>query len=412
MTTPENTPRKSKTARLGLILGVVVIVAAVAALSIYLIGKQQERVAIEVMHILETAAYVSPTPTVTGTPSATPLPTNTPPPTRTMVPTNTRIPPTPIIGPTLTPRANYQPALPLSVGYTGEPYAMTTDGASMWITYADRKLIEKRDVRTGEMQHQLHLSYKPSSLIYGGGSVWVYDRLKSLIHEINAETGYELNSMRKTIGVEASLRFAWDGVREKLWAFSEGDATRFDPVTGDEEDTIELGFTIYNVAFGEDAYFFLMGWRNSIVTVDAETDEISWSAKLCDGVTNMVQVGDRLWLTCEEDHAVIAFDMAAQEVAHRGSTPTTPYGIFTNGTSLWVMNNNADLIPVNPETGTLSRQIYLSFYPNLVLWVGDTLWMENSYYEGFNIYDFGGDPSSLSTPVAPPIRDGEGEGSG
>lgn len=405
MTTPENTPRKSKTARLGLILGIVVILAAVAALSIYLIGKRQERVAIEVMHILETETYVSPTPTVTMTPSATPTATPTP------VPSATPKPPIPTLGPTYTPPANKQLSYPTSFKYQGDPYEIMTDGVSVWISYPERQLIEKYTLTSGDFEHRIRLPYSPSTLLPANGFLWVVDADDNLIHQLDAESGEELLVFQSvSSGKERDSRLFWDETNEKLWVINNAIVTRFDGYSGEWETQIFLRGGIRDMEIFNGKLYFLIYETLSVKVIDASTLIREPELTVCAGAHNLTRVGGSLWITCYDNNDVIEIDMESMEMSVRANMELSPTFSFTNGEELLILVTNLNLVPFNMDTGEVSETLILPFHLHDFLWVGDIMWMGNRDDEVFQIYDFGGNPYSVVLPVPLPLPDTDRSG--
>ena len=204
----------------------------------------------------------------------------------------------------------------------------------IWVVARRAGEVIRLDARTGEVGLRIRTPAPPRNVAAGVNGVWI---------ATDAETGDELRRYDRDGNQLA--RFAFNaGVvvlavsPDAAWVVEErtNRLVRIEPRTGKRENWATVHAPPVALHYGGGYVWAALRSDDVVDRVDAKTRSVV-TAAAGQGPTQMVAVGDRLYVASRNDSTVVVLDMRTTQPAHAAlPVKLNPYALATDGRSVWV----------------------------------------------------------------------------
>ena len=262
-----------------------------------------------------------------------------------------------------------------SVQLTGElgerPGASAIGFGSLWVAQPDRGVVARLALDTGSVTDTIRVGNAPSGVAVGEGAVWVTNAGDGTVSRIDPETNEE--SQQLQAGASPTGIAIGDGV---LWVADSvgGTLLRVDPTT---QETVEVALAGLpsGVAFTADAVWVSVS-PNSVARIDPSDASVVFSKQVGNGPTAVVSTFGSVWVTNHLDGTVTRLEPST------GSTQATipvgqgPNALAAAGGSLWVGNELEDtIVAIDPTTNDLDASVPVGSAAASLTSSEDDLWL-------------------------------------
>ena len=200
-----------------------------------------------------------------------------------------------------------------SVQLTGElgqrPGASAIGFGSLWVAQPDRGVVSRLALDTGSVTDTIRVGNAPSGVAVGEGAVWVTNAGDGTVSRIDPDTNEE--SQRLNVGTSPTGIAVGDGV---LWVADSigGALLRVDPTTGEVVEVALAGLPS-GVAFTPDGVWVSVA-PNSVARVDPTGASIVFTTQVGSGPTSVVSTFGSVWVANHLDGTVTRLEPSTGHV--------------------------------------------------------------------------------------------------
>jgi YVTN family beta-propeller protein len=203
----------------------------------------------------------------------------------------------------------------------------------LWVVARRAGEVVRIDARTGKVDLHIQTPAPPRTVAAGPSGVWI---------ATDAATGSELRRYRRDGHPLKHFRFR-GGVAalavsaDATWvADGAGHVVRIDPRTGKREDWATAHAPPVALHYGGAYLWAVLRSDDTVDRIDVKTRRVA-TAAAGHGPTQIVTVGDRLFVASRNDNTVVVLDAETTEPAHAPlHVGLNPYAVATDGHSVWV----------------------------------------------------------------------------
>jgi class 3 adenylate cyclase/streptogramin lyase len=221
------------------------------------------------------------------------------------------------------------------------PQTMDVDGDTLWVANTLDLTIQRVDLQARAAEPaEGGLRFGPTSVVAGGGLVWVGSSLSSegsLSHvdptQPNSAQTVELGSPVSGLAFGSGVLWATDRDGSQL--------VRLDPSTGDvDRFPLPDGSEPTGIATSADAVWVALNGANEIARVDPDSGELMRTIPSAAGAPDQIALGAGfVWVTIGEGDAVLRIDPANGSAFTIDAVGDGPAGIAASDEGVWVANS-------------------------------------------------------------------------
>jgi peptide/nickel transport system substrate-binding protein len=253
------------------------------------------------------------------------------------------------------------------------PGAMAKGFGSLWVAEPDRGVVARLDLEDGSViDPTIRVGNSPSGVAIGEGSVWVTNAGDSSVSRIDPETN-EVSQTIPGVGTGPSGIAVGDGA---LWvADTFGSALlRVDPSSG-ESQAVGLAGQPSDVAFTPNGVWVSFA-PAGIARVDPSNASVTLTQSVGSGPTAVLFAFGSIWATNHFDGTVSRLEPSTGRVEATISVGEGPSSLGAAAGSLWVANEFDDSITtIDPTTDTVEQPVQVGGAPASITTDGDGLWL-------------------------------------
>jgi peptide/nickel transport system substrate-binding protein len=263
-------------------------------------------------------------------------------------------------------------SLELATELGERPGASTVGFGSLWVAQPDRGVVARLDLQDGSViDPSIRVGNSPAGVAVGEGSVWVTNAADGTVSRINVET----NEQSQTLQVGAVPSGIAVG-NEALWiADTVGAALlRVDPISG-ESETVPLDGQPSGVALTRDAVWVSVA-PAGVARVDASDPSVTLTKTVGSGPAAIVAAFGSIWVANHLDGTVTRLDPSTGNVQATIPVGEGPGAMAAAGGSLWVANTFDDSIStIDPATNTADSPVPVGGAAGSLAAEGEALWL-------------------------------------
>ena len=244
-----------------------------------------------------------------------------------------------------------------SVQLTGElgqrPGASAIGFGSLWVAQPDRGVVSRLALDTGSVTDTIRVGNAPSGVAVGEGAVWVTNAGDGTVSRIDPDTNEE--SQRLHVGTSPTGIAVGDGV---LWVADSigGALLRVDPTT-EEVVEVALAGLPSGVAFTPDGVWVSVA-PNSVARVDPTGASLVFTTQVGSGPASVVSAFGSVWVANHLDGTVTRLEPSTGRVEATIPVGQGPNALAAAGGSLWVGNELEDtVVAIDPSTNDLEQTV-------------------------------------------------------
>jgi peptide/nickel transport system substrate-binding protein len=252
------------------------------------------------------------------------------------------------------------------------PGASAKGFGSLWVAEPDRGVVARLSLETGSVVDTIPVGSSPAGVAVGEGSVWVTNAGDSTVSRIDPETN-EVSRTIPGIGTGPSGIAVGDGA---LWvADTFGSALlRVDPSSG-ESQAVGLAGQPSDVAFTPNGVWVSFA-PAGIARVDPSNASVTLTQSVGSGPTAVLFAFGSIWATNHFDGTVSRLEPSTGRVEATISVGEGPNSLGAAAGSLWVANEFDDSITaIDPTTDTVEQPVQVGGAPASITTDGDGLWL-------------------------------------
>jgi peptide/nickel transport system substrate-binding protein len=263
-------------------------------------------------------------------------------------------------------------SLDLATELGQRPGASEIGFGSLWVAQPDRASLARLDLETGSIVDTIPVGTSPAGVAVGMGSVWVTNGGDGTVSRIDAET----NAVSQTIpgvGTGPAGIAVGDGA---LWvADTIGSVLlRVDPSTG-KSQTVELAGQPSQVAFTANGVWVSFA-PAGIARIDPSNPSVTLTQSVGSGPTAVLSAFGSIWAANHFDGTVSRLEPSTGRVESTISVGEGPNSLGAAAGSLWVANEFDDSITaIDPTTDTVEQPIPVGGAPASITTDGDGMWL-------------------------------------
>ena len=263
-------------------------------------------------------------------------------------------------------------SLDLATELGQRPGASAIGFGSLWVAQPDRASVARLDLETGSIVDTIPVGTSPAGVAVGMGSVWVTNAGDSTVSRIDPETN-EVSQTIPGVGTGPSGIAVGDGA---LWiADTFGSALlRVDPSSG-ESQAIGLAGQPSQVAFTPNGVWVSVA-PAGIARVDPSNPSVTLTQSVGSGPTAILSAFESIWVANHSDGTVSRLEPSTGRVEATVSVGEGPNSLGAAAGSLWVANEFDDSITaIDPTTDTAEPAVRVGGAPASITTDGDGLWL-------------------------------------
>lgn len=251
------------------------------------------------------------------------------------------------------------------------PSAIAAGGNFVWVASEAAGTVSRLDPAARTVQ-TLTLGGDPGGVAYGTGSLWVTNREKRGLVQINPETSAVVQTITVGNGPGA-LAVGKDAV----WVVNtiDGTVSRIDLAQGSVTDTIPIGPSPAGVAVGAGAVWIASENTGTVVRIDSASRTIVQAINVGNGPTGVAVVEEGVWVANSADGTVSRIDPATNSVSATIRVGSNPSAIAADRDAVWVASSSDGTITrVDPDTGQITETLTLESSPSALTLADGKLW--------------------------------------
>jgi peptide/nickel transport system substrate-binding protein len=252
------------------------------------------------------------------------------------------------------------------------PGASAKGFESLWVAEPDRAVVARLSLETGSVVDTIPVGTSPAGVAIGEGSVWVTNAGDSSVSRIDPETN-EVSQTISGVGTGPSGIAVGNGA---LWiADTFGSALlRVDPSSGDAQ-AIGLAGQPSQVAFTPNGVWVSVA-PAGIARVDPSNSSVTLTQGVGSGPTAVLSAFGSIWAANHFDGTVSRLEPSTGRVEATVSVGEGPNSLGASAGSLWVANEFDDSITaIDPTTDTAEPAVGVGGAPASITTDGDGLWL-------------------------------------
>ena len=251
------------------------------------------------------------------------------------------------------------------------PGASAIGLGSLWVVQPDRGVVARLSLEDGSIIDTIRVGASPAGVAVDEDSVWVTNAGDGTVSRINAET----NEVSQTLdaGSGPSGIAVGDGA---LWVADTIGAQllRVDPAT-EETVAVALAGQASGVAFTPDGVWVSVA-PAGVARVDPSSLVVTLTQTVGTGPTAVLPAYDSIWVANHIDGTVSRLEPSTGRVQATVEVGEGPNGLGASEGSLWVANEFDDSITaIDPGTNTVERTTPVGGAAASVAIDGDGLWL-------------------------------------
>ena len=244
-----------------------------------------------------------------------------------------------------------------SVQLTGElgqrPGASAIGFGSLWVAQPDRGVVSRLALDTGSVTDTIRVGNAPSGVAVGEGAVWIANAGDGTVSRIDPDTNEE--SQRLNVGTSPTGIAIGDGV---LWVADSigGALLRVDPTTAEIVEVALAGLPS-GVAFTPDGVWVSVA-PNSVARVDPNGGSVVFTTQVGSGPASVVSAFGSVWVANHLDGTVSRLEPSTGHVQATIPVGQGPGALAAAGGSLWVGNELEDtVVAIDPSINDVEQTV-------------------------------------------------------
>jgi YVTN family beta-propeller protein len=253
-------------------------------------------------------------------------------------------------------------------------------GPSNVVAVPGADTVSRIDTKANRFAGTTSVGSTPSGLAVGGGSIWVINTSDQTMSRINSTTGKVLSS-RAVGGPPTGVAFgsgsAWVTTQFGLTSGRPGSVLRFDPDRPGVSKVIEVG-SVSAIAFGDGAVWVTDSIRNTLIRIDADTNQVAQTIPVGNGAGAVVAGGGAVWVANTLDRSIWRVDATSGVVGSKISLPSPPTSMALDGNTLWVASQTANTVTrIDVGSGATVATIGVGAQPAAIAAGGGGVWVSD-----------------------------------
>lgn len=241
--------------------------------------------------------------------------------------------------------------LELSAPLGQRPGASAIGFGSLWVVQPDRGRVARLDLDDGSITDTIPVGTSPAGIAIGGGSVWVTNSGDGTVSRVNVEAN-EATQVLDAGTAPTGIAFGGDA----LWVADTlgAELLRIDPATG-ETRAIAVAGQPSSVAFTPEGVWVTMA-PAGISRVDPASTSVTFTKTVGNGPTAVTPAFGSIWVANHLDGTVTRLDPSTGAVDATIPVQEGPNALAATGDAVWVANEFADSISALDPTGNVVRR--------------------------------------------------------
>jgi YVTN family beta-propeller protein len=258
------------------------------------------------------------------------------------------------------------------------PSAIAFGSGSLWVANLDDQTISRVDPSTGQTLRTIPVSNPPTGIAAAGDDVWVVDSnpTQNFVSLDRIDAGFDAIDHTVRIGnVVPDSPGAVAALGAAVWvAPSSGELTRVDRGTGRVVQEVDPNSGPSAVAIGRSTVWVTDNEANNVTRVDS-TGLVSSIA--VGHSPSGIAVGEGgVWVADTFDDAVVRIDPSTSAVTTTIPVGDAPTGVTTGGGSVWVTNSGDGTVTrIDPATNRVIATITVGGSPQQITIADGRAWV-------------------------------------
>ncbi len=262
-----------------------------------------------------------------------------------------------------------------SVELTGElgerPGASAVGFGSLWVAQPDRGVVARLALDTGSVTDTIRVGNAPSGVAVGDGSVWVTNAGDGTVSRIDPETNEESQQLRA--GASPTGIAFGGGV---LWVADSvgGTLLKVDPAA-QEAVKVPLSGLPSGVAYTPEAVWVSVA-PNSVARIDPDGPSVVFTQPVGSGPTSILPAFGSVWVANHLDGTITRLDPSTGSSEATIPVGQGPNALAAASGSLWVGNELEDtVVAVDPTTNDVANTVPIGSAAASLAGEGDGVWL-------------------------------------
>ena len=263
-------------------------------------------------------------------------------------------------------------SLDLATEMGQRPGASAIGFGSLWIAQPDRASVARLDLESGSIVDTISVGTSPAGVAVGEGSVWVTNAGDSSVSRIDPQTN-DVSQTIPSVGTGPSGIAVGD---DALWVADTFGAAllRVDPSSG-ESQAIGLAGQPSQVSFTANGVWVSFA-PAGIARVDPSNLSVTLTQSVGSGPTAVLSAFESIWVANHSDGTVSRLEPSTGRVEATVSVGDGPNSLGAAAGSLWVANEFDDSITaIDPTTEIAEPAVRVGGAPASITTDGDGLWL-------------------------------------
>ena len=261
------------------------------------------------------------------------------------------------------------------VELTGElgqrPGASAVGFGSLWVAQPDRGVVARLALETGSITDTIRVGNAPSGFAVGDGSVWVTNAGDGTVSRIDPET----NEVSQTLRAGASPTGIAIGAGV-LWVADSigGTLLRIDPIT-EKTVGVALAGLPSGVAYTPEAVWVSVA-PNSVARIDPDGPSVVFTQPVGSGPTSLLPAFGAVWVANHLDGTITRLEPSTGDPGATIPVGQGPNALAAAGGSLWVGNQLEDtVVAIDPTTNDVANTVPIGSAAASLAGDGDGVWL-------------------------------------
>ena len=264
----------------------------------------------------------------------------------------------------------------LAVG--AHPVAAVAAADSLWVANLEDRTVTRIDLSSRRILQSIPIGGAPTALATTPGAVWVSDATGQ-ISRIDPEYDRPVPTRQLTAASNLlPLGTAWPMLpaSRSIWIVDpDGYVGQFDPGTGRQTGSVDVGNEPSAVAAGEGSLWVTNSADGTVTRIDPAT-LVTTTIPVGHGPDAVAVNAAGVWVANAGDDALVRINPDTGAVAATASVGDGPAAVLATATALWVANaRDGTVMRLDPRSGAVTKTIHLGGSPTALVSAAGRVWV-------------------------------------